>query len=429
MDRFWSGHAPFTEIRLPDRFDAHARADLQYSDEAQFLNVIRMMPHIAIWRLILLFLAIAPLAYYVVAILAAIRFFRRERKKPLTGFQPPISLLKPVRGVDFASYENFSSFCRQNYETYEILFCVNEMSDPAVPVIQKVMADFPQRSIRILSGATQFGTNRKVNNLALMTKEAKYDFLVQTDGDVRVGPGYLKELIAPFEDSSVGVVSCFYRGIAQPNLTAELEAVGAAGDFFAGALVADWLEGVTFALGASVATTKSWLVKIGGYEGFADFLADDYEIGNRVYKAGGKVLLSREAVWTIYPALRFRDFWEHQVRWARTVRLVRPASYFGLIATHGLPWAVLAAVVAPAAWVSIGFLAAYLLLRLTMGWVVGVWGVRDDVLRRRLWLVPFRDAVHFVVWLAGFTSNRVKWGSDEFEIRKGKMVPVPSPGE
>jgi ceramide glucosyltransferase len=388
-----------------------------------------MMPHIAIWRLIFLLLAIAPLAYYVVAILAAVRFFHRERSKTLTGFQPPVSLLKPVRGVDFASYENFSSFCRQDYPVYEILFCVNELSDPAVPVIQKVMADYPKQRIRILSGAQQFGTNRKVNNLALLAKEAQFDVLVQTDGDVRVGPNYLQELVAPLADPAVGVVSCFYRGVTQPSLPAELEAVGAVSDFFAGAMVADWMEGVTFALGASVATTKGWLEKIGGYEGFASFLADDYEIGNRVHKAGGKVLLSREAVWTMYPALSFRDFWEHQTRWARTVRLIRPASYFGLIVTHGLPWALAAALLAPNAAISVGFLGAYLLLRLTMAWVVGVWGVGDEVLRKKLWLVPFRDAVHFVVWLAGFASNRVKWGGNEFEIREGKMIPVVSSNE
>ncbi len=383
-----------------------------------------MMHHMAIWRVVILLLAIAPLAYYAVAILAAIRFFRRERKKPLAEFRPPVSILKPVRGVDFGTYENFSSFCRQNYEDYEILFCVNEMSDAAIPVIQRVMAEFPGRSIRVLSGATQLGTNRKVNNLALLAREAKHDFLVQSDGDVRVGPNYLKEVIAPFRDSRVGVVSCFYRGVAQPNLAAEIEAVGATSDFFAGAMVADWMEGVTFALGASVATTKGWLGKMGGYEALANFLADDYEIGNRVHKAGGKVLLSREAVWTMYPALNFGEFWEHQVRWARTVRLVRPASFLGLIVTHGLPWAVAAALVAPNWWVAFAYPMAYLLLRLSMAWVAGVWGLGDDILRRKLWLIPLRDAVHFVVWLAGFTSNRVRWGGVEYVIKNGKMSEV-----
>jgi ceramide glucosyltransferase len=384
------------------------------------------MPHTSIWRGAILLLALAPLGYYIVAILAAIRFFLRERAKTLPEFCPPVSILKPVRGVDFASCENFASFCRQNYPDYEILFCVNELTDPAVPVIQKVMADFPRRHIRILSDAPQFGTNRKVNNLALLAREAQHEILVQSDGDVRVGPNYLREMAAPFRDPQVGVVSCFYRSIAQPNLGAELEAVGAASDFFASALVADWKEGVTFALGASVATTKTWLGKIGGYESFADRLADDYEIGNRVHRASGKVLLSREIVWTMYPAQSLRGFWEHQVRWARTVRVVRPLSFFGLIVTHGLPWAVLAALVAPTGWLAAGYLLAYLVLRLAVAWVAGVWGVGDGVLRRRLWLVPLRDAIHFAVWLAGFTSNRVHWGGVDYEIRDGKMMPVAS---
>lgn len=389
-----------------------------------------MTHSIATWRGAILLLAMVPLAYYAVAILAAIRFFRRERRKRLASFVPPISILKPVRGVDFASYENFSSFYRQDYGEYEILFCVNEMSDPAVPVIQRVMAEFPKRSTRIFSNAPQLGANRKVNNLSLMTKEARYEFLVQSDGDVSVGPNYLKEVIAPFVDAGVGVVSCFYRGVTQPNLPAQLEAIGAVSDFFAGAMVADWMEGVTFALGASVATRKTWLEKIGGYQGFADYLADDYEIGNRVHKAGGKVLLSREAVSTMYPVLSWREFWDHQTRWARTVRLVRPASFFGLLVTHGLPWVVAAALVAGSWEIAAAYLAAYLVLRLTLAWVAGVWGVGDEVVRKKLWLVPLRDAIHFFVWLAGFTSNRVKWGGTEYEVHEGKMSPVsPASGD
>src|SRR6516225_2004904 len=382
------------------------------------------MSHLSIWRVVILLLAIAPLAYYLVAILAALRFFRRERSKPLPDFTPPVSVLKPVHGVDFASLENFSSFCRQDYPEYEILFCVNEMSDPAVAVVQTVMSEFPQCRVRILSGAAQLGANRKVNNLALLSKEARYEFVVQSDGDVRVSPNYLQEVIAPFADASVGVVSCFYRGIAEKNLGAELEAVGASSDFFAGALVADWMEGVMFALGASVTTSKKWLEKIGGYEALANLLADDYEIGNRVHQAGGRVLLCREMVWTMYPAQTARSFWEHQIRWARTVRLVRPASFFGLLFTHGLPWALLAAVVAPAAWISAGFLFAYVLLRFVMAWVVGGWGIGDEVLREKFWLIPLRDLLNFAVWLGSFASNRVQWGGAEFAIRNGEMVGV-----
>ena len=379
---------------------------------------------ISVWRLLILLLALGPLAYYLVAATAAVRFFKRERAKRLPDFTPPVSILKPVHGVDFATYENFASFCRQDYPSYEILFCVNELSDPAVAIIRKVMTDFPDRPIRILSGAAQIGSNRKINNLVLLAREARHEILVQSDGDVRVGPNYLREVVAPFRDPSVGVVSCLYRGIAQDNLWAQLEAVGAASDFAAGALVAAWKEGVTFALGASVTTTKSWLAKIGGYEALANLLADDYEIGNRAHKAGAKVLLSREPVWTMYPAQTARGFWEHQVRWARTIRLVRPASFLGLLFTHGLPLALLAAAVAPAAWIGAAYLLAYLVLRLGMAWLVGVWGLQDAVLRRKLWLVPLRDLLHFAVWLAAFTSNRIQWGGLEFELRDGQMIPA-----
>jgi ceramide glucosyltransferase len=235
-------------------------------------------------------------------------------------------------------------------------------------------------------------------------------------------------VVAEFADPAVGVVSCFYRGVAEKNFWAEVEAVGAASDFFAGALVANLPGSVTFALGASVATTKTWLAKIGGYEALADLLADDYEIGNRVHKAGGRVLLSREPVWTMYPAQSMKGFWQHQVRWARTVRMVRPASFLGLVVTHGLPWCLLAAAIAPSLCVGAGYLGAYLSLRLLMAWVVGVWGVGDEVLSKKLWLVPLRDAIHFVVWLAGFLSNRVTWGGVEFAIDDGKMREVEHAG-
>jgi ceramide glucosyltransferase len=383
------------------------------------------MDRIPFWRVVILVLSIAPLAYYIVAIAACVRFFRRERRKALPDFRPPVSLLKPVHGVDFGSYENFASFCRQNYAEYEILFCVNDLSDPAVPVIQKVIADFPQIPIRVLSGADPLGTNRKVNNLALLAREARHEILVQTDADVRVGPDFLRELAAPFANPEVGVVSCFYRGIVEPNLGAEIEAIGAVTDLLPGAMVADWKEGVTFALGAAVATTKTWLAKIGGYQALADYLADDYEIGNRVYKAGAQVLLSREPVWTMYPAQTWRGFWQHQVRWARTTRLVRPISYLGMVVTQGLAWAVAVAFCAPSLVIALAYLLAYLVLRLGLAWTAGVWALADGLAKRKLWLVPIRDAVHFVVWIAAFTSNRVHWSGRDYKICGGKMIPLP----
>jgi len=375
------------------------------------------------WRELVLVVACVPLLYYVLATLAAVRFFSRQRAKPLGPYTPPLSVLKPVHGVDFASYENFQSFCLQDYPEYEILFCVNDLEDKAVPLIRRLIVEFPKRSIRLFSNAPQVGSNRKVNNLVLLAREAKHELLVQSDGDVRVGPNYLRAMAAPFERSETGVESCFYRGVAQANIWAEIEALGVATDFSAGVLVAVWMEGATFALGASVATTKTWLAKVGGYEALANVLADDYEIGNRIHKAGGRVNMSREAVATTYPAVTFGKFWEHQARWARTVRSCRPASYVGLLFTHGLPWALARALVSGSISGAAAFLGSYLVLRLVLAWTVGAWGLRDETTRRKLWLVPLRDAIHFAVWLASFFSRRITWGESEFRLTEsGEMV-------
>jgi len=377
-------------------------------------------------RDVVLVLAAAPLVYYTLATCVALKFFRRERVRRLGSYAPSASVIKPVRGVDFGSYENFTSFCQQDYPDYEILFAVNDDRDPALPLIQRISQEFPERSIRVLVGAVNLGANRKVNKLARLAQEAKYNVLVLSDGDVRVGPNYLREVVAPLVDRKIGAVTSFYRAVSEKNIWAEMEAVGASSDFFAGVLMADWTEGIRFALGASIATTKEWVRKIGGFEAIAAALADDYELGNRIAKAGGEIVLSREAVWTMYPAQTARGFWDHQVRWARTVRLCRPLSYLGLLLTQGLPWMLLAVLIAPSRVVAAGYVLGYLVLRFAMSWTVGIWGVGDEVLHRKIWLVPLRDAIHFVVWLASFGSNRIKWGGTEYAIRNGQMVPITS---
>lgn len=376
-----------------------------------------------IWRGALLALAAGPFVYYAAAAFSGWRFFRRERARVLPGFTPSVSILKPVH-ADFASYENFASFCRQDYPDYEILFAVNGESDPAVPVIRRLMADFPASRVRLLSDAPHLGSNRKVNNLALLARNAQYEILVMTDGDVRVEPDYLREVVAPLANETTGAVTSFYRGLAQENLGAKLEAIGAASDFFGGVLLAAATEGVSFALGASIATTKRWMNKIGGFESFADMLADDYVLGNRITKAGGRVELSRNVVWTMYPAQTLRSFWEHQVRWARTVRLSRPVSYAGLLFTHGLPWTVLAFVVAPSYSIAWAYIAAYLTSRSALAYVVGVWGLHDPVTKRCPYLLPVRDLAYFLVWLAGFASNRVVWGQAQYRLEKGRMIQI-----
>ncbi|HKT47584.1 MAG TPA: glycosyltransferase, partial [Candidatus Acidoferrales bacterium] len=323
---------------------------------------------------------------------------------------------------DFASYENFVSFCRQDYPEYELLFAVNDESDAAVPLVRQLMTEFPERPIRLLIGAEQIGSNKKVNKLVRLAREAANSTLVLTDGDVRVSPNFLREVVAPLSDANTGAVTCLYRAVAQRSFWAELESLGTATDFAPSVLMANWLEGVRFGLGAAIATSKPWIEKIGGLEPIASMHSDDYELGYRIAKAGGTVRLSREVVATMYPAESFAGFWHHQIRWARTVRVSRPASFVGLIFTHGLPWAIVAAILAPRPAIAAVYLAAYLVLRLAMAWTVGVWGMRDDVARRKLWLLPLRDAIHFLVWIASFGSNRIHWGGRVFAMRRREMI-------
>ena len=395
--------------------------------------------------IIFLLIACAPLFYYALAAFFGWRFFTKARRRALPDFSPPVSILKPLRGVDFASYENFSGYCRQDYPDYEILFAVSDETDAAVPLVRRLKAEFPDRDIRLFVCVKQPGANRKVNSLALLAREARHEFLAFSDGDIRVGPQYLREVIAPLApvpagpppsahpETGAAAVTSLFRGVAQPNLLAKIEALGASSDFFPGVLMASQTEGVNFALGASIATTKTWLQKIGGFESFAGSLADDYEVGHRISTAGGRVVICREPVATMYPAQTWRSFWAHQLRWARTVRSCRPLAYLGLLFTQGLPWAfvvLLAALAVPPTlfliplWIPLAYFIAYLVLRLFMSWVVGVWGVGDDVLRRNLWLVPLRDAVHFCVWLTSFAGNRINWGGTEYRIEKGSMIPV-----
>ena len=377
------------------------------------------------WAIFLL--ACASLSYYLLCIYAALVFFPRSRKQQAArdDFAPPVSLLKPVRGLDRDAYENFSSFCRLDYPEYEILFAVSDADDPVIPVIEKLIRDFPERRIRLLVGAENLGPSSKMCKLVRLVREAQYSLLVISDSDVRVEPDYLRAVAAPFRDPQVGAVTTLFRGMAGSGLASEIDSVGASSEFCAGALVARLLEGVKFALGATMATTRERLEEIGGFEALVDYHSDDFELGNRIAARGYRVEMIPYTVWMVYPAQTLRDFLQHELRWAIGLRHIRPWGHAGLIFTHGLAWALAAAAVAPSAAVAAGCLLAYLVFRLLMAWVVGVWGLKDPVLRRRLWLVPVRDALGFLIWLASFASNRINWRGQEFTIREGRLFPTP----
>src|SRR5438067_1505611 len=254
------------------------------------------------------------IAYYVLCLAGAISFRRASRRK-LPNFAPPVSILKPLRGTDPEIYESFRSHCLQDYSDYEIIFGVSDANDDAVPLVEQLRREFPERNIRLMVCPEVLGTNMKVSNLIQMLAEAKHEYVIVNDSDIRVLKDYLCRVMAPFASSNVGVVTCMYRGQASATLGSKLEAIGISTEFHPGVLAARQLEGgIHFALGSTLAFSRASLAAIGGLEPLVDYLADDFELGRRASDAGFRVELSPVVVDTHLPAYSFAEFLEHQLR-------------------------------------------------------------------------------------------------------------------
>jgi len=385
---------------------------------------------VSMLRVAVLVLAAGPLVYYLLSLYCTVEYFWAVRRLPPRddSFAPPVSILKPVRGVDLGAYENFASYCQLDYPEYELVFAMADPHDPVIPVIQKLQRDFPNARIRFVTDVPRIGENNKVNSLCRLVAEARHDLLVMTDSDVRVERDYLREVVAPFADRRVGAVTSFYRCAGGGRVAADLDMLGMCMDSVPSALVARRLEGkVQFAFGWTMATSRERLAEIGGWEAMANHHSDDFELGNRIAGKGHRVELMRQPVWMVFPKQRFGEYLRHELRWAIGLRNVRPAGYAGMIFTHGLPWAILAAGVAAASgWtvLAVGYIAAYLILRLGVAYAAGVWGLRDDKIAGKLWLAPLRDAISATVWFAGFCTNKITWRGLEYRVRRRLLEPV-----
>jgi ceramide glucosyltransferase len=365
---------------------------------------------------------LCSLAYYFICLWSALGI-SRQKELVASGSLPPVSILKPLCGAEPELYQALLSHCTQDYPEYEVLLGVGDPADSAVPIAEHLAHEFPDR-VRLVVCSEALGTNRKVSNLIQMLAQARHGHLLINDSDIHVAPDYLRRIFAHFEDPAVGLVTSLYRGRASATLGSRLEVLGISTDFISGVLAARQLEGVHFGLGCTLAMSRKALDGIGGLRPIADFLADDYELGYRIAKSGMRVALSKLVVETHVPAYSLGGFLQHQLRWARTVRHARPASYFGMALSFGQTWALAALALsrfAPWAW---GLLGITVLMRWAMALAVGVSVLGDRQVIRSFWLIPLRDLLSVLVWLGSYAGRRITWRGDEFILEKGKLRPA-----
>jgi len=386
-----------------------------------------MIHHIVrIIQIVVLLGTIFSWAYYVLCLWSAATFLHSHRAGMSAGptpALPPVSILKPLKGTDPEIDASFRSHCLQDYPDYEIIFGVSDPADPAVASVERLQREFPERTIRLVICPAKLGTNVKVSNLAQMLPWAGHEILLVSDSDIRAERDYLRRIVEPLANSKTGMVTCLYRGSAGPTLGSRLESLGISADFCAGVLAARQLEGgLRFSLGSTLLFRRADLEKIGGFEAIVDYLADDYELGKRIFQLGLGVELSDAVVETHLPAYSLHEFFSHQLRWARAVRDSRAAGYLGLVFTFGLIWAALAVITARgAAWAWL-FLAVTFVLRLAVALIVGGAVLGDRTVFQNLWLLPLRDLVAVMVWLASFAGHTVSWRGEHFELKNGKLI-------
>jgi ceramide glucosyltransferase len=362
------------------------------------------------------------------AVLGVLGFRADARKQisstPDDAHLPPVSVLKPVHGLEARLKENIESFFRQDYPDYEILFAADEANDAALDVVREVCARYPHIRSRVLVTGTPW-PNPVVYSFHCMAEAAAHDILVTTDSDVEVDPGYLREIVPPLLDPQVGMVTCVYRGRNAAGFFSGLTAIGMSVEMTAGVLVANLLEGMKFGLGPTTVVRKDSLACIGGYTALRDYIAYDFAIGNLMAEAGYRVVLSGHIIDHVVNQPSFRRMWQNQLRWAQTTRYSRPKGHFGSGLIFAMPYGVLGFLAAGLLghW-GIGalLLAVAVVNRLTEAWLVGWMVVRDPQIRRAPWLYPLRDLLGFLVWFASYLKLRYVWRDSRFELKGTRIA-------
>ena len=371
------------------------------------------------WLLLapLTLLVLGSLVYCVLTIVAAVRY-RAVRPVPLRaaalGNAAPISILKPLAGIDDGLEENLRTFFEQEYSNFEILFAVRNPDDPAIAVAERLRARYRSVPSRLIVTGEPPYPNAKVYSLDRMLAEARHDLLVMSDSDVRVTPDMLAVIAAEFQDAKLGLATCPYRAVPGRSFWNTLEAVGLNTEFIGGVLVARMLDGMKFALGPTIAARRATLAGIGGFDAVKDFLAEDFVMGNLAAARGDGVILSSYVIEHHIGAQTLAANLRHRLRWNRSTRRSRPAGYAGQLFTNPLPLALLLWAVKPEWWPAA---AAAVFLRAAAGWAAAGYVLRDPLTARLFFLVPLQDLLSFAMWLAGFFGNTILWRGRKYYLQ------------
>ena len=383
----------------------------------------------------LLFLTGCAGAYYVAVCLAAVRFlndrsrFRSLKKLPGHAF-PPISILKPVDGSDSDFYENIRSHALQNYPNFELLFGAADAADPALGVVDRLSREFPHLRIQAFVCDGSGPGNRKVQRLERLEREARFEFLLVNDADIRVDPNYLREVVRPFlepaQGPGVGLVSCPYRARPGGTFASLLESLSVSAEFQSQVLLTRLLGQVRFALGATMLFRRRDLDRAGGFRALTPYLADDYQLGNRIAALGLDVVIGTHPVEIVLGDDGWREVWRRQLRWSRTVRACRPAGHLGLLFTHGSLWSLLclaAAIGSGSFPLAAAIPGTVLILRLLAAWLIGGRCMGSSTAAGRPYLVFLADGLSFAAWLSSFFTQRIWWRKRYLRIdRDGRIV-------
>ena len=351
------------------------------------------------------------LAYCILTLVSSMHYLgaRRPKGKNL----PPISILKPLAGVDDGLAECLRSFFRQEYSEFEILFAIHTEDDPAGGVVRRLQREFPNVPSRLIVSGDGGSPNRKVNSLQKMMRHARYDVLVASDSDVYVEKDMLLAVASELEDPKVGLVSCPYRAVAGRSFWSELEAIGMNTEFLGGVLTARMLEGMKFALGALVGIKRSVLEELGGFSALREYLADDFVLGQFVAAAGYRVTLSAHPVEHRIGAQGFAVSLGHRLRWNRSTRRSRPHGYCGQVFTNPVALGCLLMALKPALW---PLFVLALVIRIGAACTIADWVLNDTEIRRRCYLIPLQDLLSFVTWVAGFFGSAVTWRDIKYRV-------------